>query len=57
MDALGELRFCYCVNKLSLGISPEIRYAMISTTKNATYYHTPKEYLFSYGIKFILFKN
>ena len=57
MDALGGLRLCYCFNKISFGISPEIRYAMISTTKHGTYFHTPKEYLLSYGIKFIIFKN
>jgi hypothetical protein len=57
IDALGGLRLCYSINKISLGISPEIRYAMISTTKHATYYHTPNEYLFSYGVKFIIFKN
>jgi len=56
-ELVGTLAFSYTSKNITIGMAPEIRYSILSTTKEANYFHTYPEHLYSYGIKFFISKN
>lgn len=56
-ELVADLIFGFKTKKVGFGISPQIRYSLLSTTKHNSYFHTNPEHLYSYGIKFFILKN
>ncbi len=56
INTITGLRLIINLKNLSLGISPEYKFALLPTVKQAGYIHPPNEKLYSYGLKFNLIK-